>query len=132
MRSTLLIVAGVVMLASAVAHGALGWPSIKAGLDAAGAGPDLAGALSVGWYWGSASMVAFGIVTAAAGFRLRRGDRSGLPAVGAIAACYVGFGAAAFVLRDLNPHFLLFVATGLLAGLPALGAENSASPAPEP
>ena len=31
------------------------------------------------------------------------------------------FGLAAFLTTQFNPHFLLFVATGLLAGLPVMG-----------
>jgi hypothetical protein len=61
-----------------------------------------------------------GVVTLICGARLRRNDRSGAAIILVIAAGYLFFGLAAFITHDFNPHFLLFVATGLLAGLPAL------------
>lgn len=121
MRAVLVLAAGALMLLSSVAHGALGWPAMRAELERAGAGDDLTGALSAGWYFGTAAMAAFGVIVVICGLRLRRADRSGTPVVLAVAACYLVFGLWAFLLHDFNPHFLLFVATGLLAGIPALG-----------
>jgi len=120
MRGVLVLAAGVLMLLSSVAHGALGWPAMRAELGRAGAGDDLTGALAAGWYFGTASMAAFGVIVVIGGLRLRRGDRSGIPVILVVAACYLVFGLWAFLLHDFNPHFLLFVATGLLAGVPAL------------
>lgn len=37
-----------------------------------------------------------------------------------------GFGALAYVRTDFNPHFLLFVATGLRAGVPVLMRRSTA------
>jgi hypothetical protein len=42
-----------------------------------------------------------------------------------IAVGYVVFGVAAFLLRERNPHFLLFVLTGLLVGGYALAASRT-------
>lgn len=121
MRFGSLIAAGLLMLLSAAAHGMLGWPAMSQGLAQAGAPPDLAGGLAVGWYWGTLAMLAFGLIVLAAALRLRRGDPSLNAPVLVIAVSYVFFGLAAFVARDNEPFFFLFVATGLLAGLPVAG-----------
>lgn len=115
------------MLLSSVAHALLGWPTMRTGLQDAGAPADLVGALAAGWYFGSAAMAAFGAVVLVCGMRLRRDDRSGATVVFLIAACYVIFGLAGFFLRHFNPHFLLFIATGALAGLPLLGNQDRGS-----
>jgi hypothetical protein len=120
-RAALLTVAGLVMLLSAAAHGMLGWPAMSQGLADAGAPADLAGGLAAGWYWGSVAMIAFGLIVLAAALRVRRGDPSLNAPVLMIAVCYVMFGLAAFVARHNEPFFFLFVATGLLAGLPVAG-----------
>ena len=123
----LVVVAGALMLLSAAAHGLLGWPAMLSELRAVGAADDLIGGLSAGWYWGSVAMVAFGLIALLAGMRLRRGDLSGVAPIRVVAACYVLFGLAAFFSRGFNPHFLLFVATGLLAGVPVSSRPRSGS-----
>lgn len=120
MRSVLIRIAGGVFVLAAVAHAAGGWPAMEAALRTASAPEPLIGGLAAGWYFGSAAMAAFGILVFRAGARLAREDPSGLPTVRVIAATYVLFGIGAFLARGLNPHFLGFVAMGLLAGLPAL------------
>jgi len=121
MRALLVMVAGAVMLLSAGAHAGLGWPVMKSALRDAGAPADLTGALAAGWLFGSVAMAVFGIITLMCGARLKRADRSGVAVIMVIAAGYLLFGLAAFITHDFNPHFLLFVVTGLLAGLPVLG-----------
>jgi len=120
MRFYLLLLAGILMLLSALAHGLLGWPAMRGELDRVGAGTDLAGALAAGWFWGSAAMTAFGLLTVVCALRFRRGDPSGRTPLLIVSACYVLFGLAATLARGFNPHFLLFLATGLLAGGPVL------------
>lgn len=121
MRSILVMISGVVMLLSSVAHGGLGWPAMRAELGSTTAPADLVQGLGAGWYFGTASMAAFGSIVLFCGLRMRRGDLSGVPVVGIVAVCYVVFGLLATLLVHLNAHFALFVATGLLAGLPLLG-----------
>ncbi len=117
MRGVVVMVTGVIVILSSAAHSALGWPEIRRGLTELRVDEDLAGAIAAGWYFGSAAMAAFGLMLIAFGMRLRRGDASALLPVRIIAACYLVFGLAALIIRK-NPHFLLFVATGLMAGLP--------------
>lgn len=119
MRANVVLLAGVLMLISAAAHAGLGWPPLHAILGEGGVDEGTIGALGAGWLWGSVSMAAFGVVTVMAGLRMRRGDRSLVGPVAAIAVGYLLFGVAALLVRG-SPHFLLFVATGLLVGLPLL------------
>jgi hypothetical protein len=125
MRAILVLVAAAAMFLSAVAHGVFGLAAIRGELAGTGAGEHLVHAISAGWLFGSASMATFGAVVFASGLRLRRGDRTGVLPIRLIAACYVAFGLAALLASHFNPHFLLFVATGLLAGLPVTGAGSA-------
>jgi len=119
MRVVLVLCAGTFMLLSALAHAFIGWPSVREALQAAGNPEELVSGLAAGWFFGTASMATFGAIVLSAGRRLRRGDRSALGSVRWIATCYLVFGLAAYVLRGFAPHFLLFVGTGVLAGIPA-------------
>lgn len=129
MRTVVIAVAGALMLLSSIAHTALGWPAMAEALRAAGAPADLAGALSVGWYFGGATMVASGLIVLTSALRLRRRDLSGILPVRIVGATWLLFGVAALVARDLNPHFLLFVVLGGLAVAPTLGLTYEAKPA---
>jgi hypothetical protein len=120
MRSGLLILGGVLLVLSAFAHAFAGWPPLRAALESHGCSGELIGALGAGWTFGSVSMLTFGALVLCDGIRLRRGALVSVAAAPAVGAAYVAFGATAWLLRDLNPHFLLFVLTGLLIGLPCM------------
>jgi hypothetical protein len=102
------------ILASGCAHALLGWPAMAGSLIAQSVDGDLTGALAAGWYFGSASMLAFASIVAAQAVRRLRGAHVDVGALSSIAAAYVLFGTMAFVLRDFRPHFLLFIVTGML------------------
>lgn len=116
-RGAIGVLAGALLLASAIAHAFLGWPPFAEALSAAGVDGGLAGGLAVGWYYGSAAMLAFGMIVLLAALAVLRGRMVSLVPVRVIAVVYVAFGVSAFVARDMNPHFLLFVATGVLVGI---------------
>jgi hypothetical protein len=124
MRGVLVLLAGVLMMLSSVAHALLGWPAMRSELQKAGASPDLTAGLAAGWHFGSVAMLTFGVVTLICGLRLRRGDASGALPAQVIGAGYVLFGVAACFARNFNPHFLPFIVVGLLAGLPTLGVRR--------
>jgi len=108
-RTLVGIVGGALLVISALAHAFLGWPAMDAALANVGAGEALAGALAVGWYFGSMAMLVFGLIV------LRIAIRDGEPcAVRFIAVGYLVFGLAAWLARDLNPHFLVFITIGVL------------------
>ena len=112
-RKAVGVIAGLMILISALAHAFLGWPAMAEALDDvitddAGA-VDLLGALAVGWYFGSMAMVVFALIV------LRMALRDADTCAGRfIAVGYLVFGLAAWLARDFNPHFLIFVAIGAL------------------
>jgi hypothetical protein len=108
-RTLIGVAGGALLLASGLAHAFLGWPAMAAALAAVEASEDLSGALAVGWYFGSMAMLVFGMIVL--GIAIRKADPC---AVRFIAIGYLVFGLAAWLARDLNPHFLLFIATGVV------------------
>ena len=128
-RHAMLAVALLLLLSSG-AHGVLGWRMVSAALQAIAAPSDLSKTVAIGWFLGSAAMVAFGLVTLLAWTRARRRDGSGLQAATIVAAVYLLFGLGAFLYAGFNPHFLLLfmIPGGLLfwavrAALPSGGKE---------
>ncbi len=120
-RAIVGLVTGALMVLSALAHGLLGWPAMRAGLDGLGSSAELSGALAVGWHFGSVAMLVFAAIVLPAAWRSLRGRAVDRWPVGAIAVGYLVFGLVAFLARDLNPHFLLFVATGALLAVYGFG-----------
>ncbi len=111
-RAALGILGGALLVLSSLAHAFLGWPALAAALADSGVGEELAGALAIGWYCGSMAMLVFALIV------LRTAIRNTDPcAVRFIALGYLVFGLAAWLARDLNPHFLLFIATGIVLAL---------------
>jgi hypothetical protein len=105
------------ILASACAHALLGWPAIEESFRGASVDSGLLAALAIGWYFGSASMAAFSLVVGLQAVNRLRKVPVSTGSLWPIAAMYVLFGSIAMVARNLNPHFILFVVTGLLVGL---------------
>ena len=108
-RKALGIAGGVLLLLSGLAHAFLGWPAMSAALGDVAAGEELAGALAVGWLFGSMAMLVFGLIVLR--IAIREVDAC---TVRFIALGYLVFGVAAWLARDLNPHFLLFIGIGAL------------------
>ena len=121
MRNIVIIAAGILMMLASFAHGLLGWPALRAELLSEHAKPNLIEGLAAGWLWGSACMLTFGAIVTISGVQMRRGNRSGVVAVRAIALCFLAFGLLAFVLEGFEPHFLIFVLLGLLAAVSFFG-----------
>lgn len=111
------VLVGLLLLASAAAHALAGWPPFRESLTGAGVEADEVGALAAGWYFGSAAMLAFGLLVLQQARRRLRSQRVDGGPLWIVALAYVAFGAAAFALRGGNPHFLGFVATGCLTAL---------------
>ncbi len=128
-RAVLGLLAGVLLVASAGAHAFLGWPPFRLILEEAGIDADAVAALGVGWYFGSVAMLAFGAIVLVAAVQAIRGERASNGSLWIIAAAYTTYGLAVYIARDFNPHFLLFVITGLLVG--AVAALKAPPPAPD-
>lgn len=130
MRGTVLQIAGALTLLSVIPHAFLAWPSFRRDLLTTGVDPNVVGALAAGWMFGSTAMVVFGLLGLVSGARLRRGDRSGVTVMRLVALAYVLFGATAFVARGMNPHFMYFVAIGVLIAAPLTGLRAGQTPDP--
>ncbi len=113
-RAWLAILGAVVLVASAAAHGFLGWPTLRAELSKGGVDKEITGALGVGWVFGSVAMLTFGGIAGYAGWSLLGGRLDGVVATRIVGIAYGLFGVTTFVLKDMNPHFLLFIATGAI------------------
>ena len=85
-------------------------------LTAVNAGQDLISGLAIGWYFGSVSMVIFGVIVIVLAVKVHRQAQVSLAPAMVIALGYLVFGLTVFVTSDFNPHFLLFVLTGVLLG----------------
>lgn len=116
----LVLVAGLVILLSAYPHATAGWPSLRPALVDAGVDGDVVAALGIGWYFGSVAMAALGLTAILVFVELRRGHARARRFAVVVAAAYLAFGLTAWLTRDLNPHFLIFVVPGALLLLGAL------------
>ena len=105
------------IVASAFADGLFGWPPFEDALDGAQVASSVAAGLAMGWYFGSAAMFGFGTIVLNQTFRRIRRQPIQVGPLWVIAIVYLVFDIGAYVWRDFNPHFLLFVATGVLVAL---------------
>ncbi len=120
-RAVLGLVVGVSQILSAAAHSLLGWPGLEQELAAASVPPALARGVEIGWQFGGAAMLAFGLVVIGVFARRLRGLQvSTLPAA-LIACAYLAFGAWALWRSDFEPFFMVFVVPGALLAIAASG-----------
>jgi hypothetical protein len=129
MRSAFLILGGVLLIAGAFVHAFAGWPPLRGALESHGCTVGLIGAVAATWTFGSVAMLTFGFLILCDGMRLLRGSRVTVAAAPAIGAACLCFGAVAWLLRDLDPTFLVFVLIGLVIGLPCLVRTATRKPA---
>ena len=54
---------GALLISSSFAHAFLGWPAIRQALVASNVDPGLVQGIGVGWLYGSAAMLTFGVLT---------------------------------------------------------------------
>jgi hypothetical protein len=121
-RVILGIVAGVMLLASSVAHTWLGWKSIAEQLARTNVPGDLQAGLHIGWAFGGAAMVILGIIVIATFVGLLRGAKPPLLPVAVIGVVYMAFGAWAIAESGGDLFFLgVFVIPGALLGIAANG-----------
>jgi hypothetical protein len=119
-QALLALVTGILIIASAFAHALAGWPRIYPALVASSLPADLIGGLATGWYFGSVSMLAFGLITFLTGVSsLRSGTVSAIP-LKLISLTFAAFGIFAFISQGYAPHFLIFIIMGLLVGISSL------------
>ena len=124
-RLILGIIAGVMLLASSVAHTWLGWKSLAERLAATNVPPDLQAGLHIGWAFGGAAMVILGVIVIATFAGRLRGAKPPLLPVAVIAVVYMAFGAWAISASGGDLFFLgVFVVPGALLGIAANGQDR--------
>lgn len=64
LRNVLGLIAAAILFFSAGAHSFLGWQSLRPRIEAVGAPADLVTGLRIGWQFGGAAMLVFGIIAA--------------------------------------------------------------------
>ncbi len=94
----------------------------------ASASPDLMASMSIGWYFGSTTMAAFGAIALSAGLGAVTAGGRVFYASLIVGLAYGGFGLTTYAIYH-EGHFLGFVVIGLLAivgSIRALGRRASA------
>ncbi len=117
----LLLVVGVLLVLSAAAHALLGWPAIRAALLTSQAQGDVTQDVGIGWLYGSAAMLTFGVITLTVWWSARAGKVLSVAITAPISLLYLGFGTWAFVHSSLNPHFIGFIILGALLAVASYG-----------
>lgn len=119
LSGTLLVLAALAILGSAVHHGTGNVPHLREDMVEIGVRPTLLGAIMVTLYFSVVAMFAFGgLVLSGAVQSIRGGSPQGAP-LWMVAATYMGFGLAAFALAGPSPHFLGYAGLGALVALGA-------------
>jgi hypothetical protein len=124
-RLILGVVAGLVLLASSVAHTWLGWKRLAERLARTNVPPDLQAGLHIGWAFGGACMVILGIIIVATFVGRMRGGKPPLLPIAVIAVVYMAFGAWAIAASGGDLFFLgVFVVPGAMLGIAANGQDR--------
>jgi hypothetical protein len=113
--SAAMLVTGALLILSALAHAFAGWPMMRQALGETDVDPALVLGLGVGWLYGSAAMLTFGVLTLMSWRALGQGNMNAARAMWPIAALCLLFGSAAYLNTSFEPHFLGFIAIGALA-----------------
>lgn len=115
--SVLVLVSGIALVVTAFGHAFAGWPPLHASLIRTGVAPEVVRALWAGWHFGSATMLAFGVIVIVAVARTRWGHVPRTAPLFIIAAACIGFGVVASLLVGFSSQFLGFIGLGVLLGL---------------
>jgi hypothetical protein len=123
-RLILGVIAGLMLLASSVAHSVLGWKSLSEQLVNTNVSSDLLAGLRIGWMFGGAAMAVLGFVALTTFIDRLRGGRAPLSHVIAIAVLYMAFGAWAISASGDLFYLGVFVVPGALLGIAANGQDR--------
>ena len=113
-RLVLGFLSGAFLLLSGLAHSILGWKGLSAELAKAQVPSDMIQAVAIGWHFGGAAMLAFGIIVLWSFIDRARGRVVSTRPVALIGLLYVAFGGWALVVSNMSPFFLMFVVLGVL------------------
>ena len=125
-RLVLGLIAGVVILASSVAHSLLGWPQFRRALTEADTPADLIVGLSLGWHFAGLAMLVFGVLTIMLFTSALRHRPVSLRPVVLIGIAYLVFATWALTVSNLDPFFLTFLLPGALLLVGSWGSHGVA------
>lgn len=120
LKSSLGMVAGVVLILSAFAHSLLGWSSMSGRLAQTNAPSDLVLGLKLGWIFGGVVMVVLGLLCLVIFTKRFRGERASTLAPILIAVAYLGFAAWAAIVTSGDPFFFIFAVPGALLAIASI------------
>lgn len=119
LRTTLVVAAGLVLIASSAAHSLLGWPSLGVRLAAVRAPADLIDGLAMGWHFAGLAMLTFGLLALWLASIAQRPVSVRFP-VGLIGVAYIGFAAGAAAAFGFDFIDVVFLVPGVLLATAAL------------
>ncbi len=117
------LVCGVLIAGQAVPHALMGWPAFEVVLLTSGVDPDRVAGLSVGWYFGSATMLVLGALVLLAFQALPSGTPLAWQAPLVVGVGYLCFGSGAVLYRG-NTHLLGMAVVGAALIAAALAARR--------
>jgi hypothetical protein len=118
-RAAFLMVGGTAILASAVLHGLVNVPHLRADLLEIGTRPRLLAAVSLVLDFSVIAMFAFGSLVLATAVAMKRGTPAPAAPLWVTAGAYVAFGLVAFTMVSQSVHFLGYAAMGVLVAIGA-------------
>lgn len=126
LRSTLLILAALLMIFGAVGYAFVVVPDLHGDLVEIGVRPTVLGGTVLHLYFAGLAMFGFALLVSAAAIQSLRGFSPARFPLAVVAAIYTIFGVLAFS-RSHSPHHLGVLAMGLLLGIALLipGAKDS-------
>lgn len=124
-RAILGLVAGVLQFLYAIAHSGLGGPALTRELAPFNVPADLQASLLVGWHFGGACMLAFGMVLTDIFWKRLRGVPTSTQPAAVIGATYAAFGTWALLSGGFKPFFLIFLVPGVTLLWAARGEATS-------
>ena len=116
-RRTILFVAGIAILGSAILHGLVNVPHLREDLVEIGVRRTLLAAVTLVLYFSVVAMFAFGALVLGSAVGSPRGRHLPQAPLWIIAATYVVFGLVAFLAVSPSPHMLGYTGMGLLVAV---------------
>jgi hypothetical protein len=113
LRSVLGLIAAAILFLSAGAHSFLGWKSLQPRIEAFGAPADLVTGLRIGWQFGGAAMLVFGVIAAWVFIQRLRGTSVPAFPVVVMGVVYALYGAWAMSVTG-DGFFAIFIIPGVL------------------
>ena len=119
------LIAGLLMILSSVAHSFFGWQAIRMELVAAHVSGDLLLGVQLGWQFGGAAILTFGVIVVAIFWKSLQGRSTSTFPAAVIGLVYIGFGLWAFFVTSFDPFYMVFIIPGLMSLGSAAGSSRN-------